>query len=125
MRALSFTIEYNAVAEFPVTNALAQANSEFGARLRRAGAARRRAHRPGHQDTRTNFLHILVRNLGNKPRWLRKIVHAVQTALLGIGNVQGLLGARNADVTKPAFLFQPVRVGNRSLVGKQPVFHSR
>ena len=70
MRALPFTVQYDAVAELAVSDALAQSYAEFRTRPRCArgvtGTPESAGHRPGHLDLRPYFFNKLGRYFGDE-----------------------------------------------------------
>ena len=73
---------------------------------------------------RADFLYVFVRYFGDEARRLSIVVHAMQSSLLGVRDVECLFGARNTDVTEAAFLLKAIRVRKRSLMWEQTVLHA-
>ncbi len=61
-------------------------------------------------------------HLADKAARLVEHLAAIDTAALGITDVELLHGAGHADVTEAAFLFQPARLLGRLLAGEHPLF---
>ena len=67
MRALSLTIQNDAVAEFSVPDSLSESDAQFGAGHRR-GAAAAGPDGSSHVNARPYFLYEFFGNLGDEPR---------------------------------------------------------
>ena len=48
----------------------------------------------------------------------------MKASLFGVRNVEQLHGSSDADITKPALLFQAIWVGYRALMREQSVLHA-
>jgi hypothetical protein len=75
-------------------------------------------------DARPHLFDQLLRKLVEEARTHAEIVHAVQAALLGVGEIQLLHGARGAHVAEAALLLDAFRIVEAALVREQPVFHA-
>ena len=60
----------------------------------------------------------------DEARGLPVAVDAVQAALLGVGEVQLLHGARHADVAQPPLLLEPLEIDDRALVREQALLQA-
>ena len=123
LRPLAFHLEDHALAELLVAHARAEPDARAPAprpaRLKRPAATGREIWMRG----RTSSIEILG-NLRDEARRRAVVVHAVQAALLGVGEIQLLHGARRADVAEAALFFEALGVVDRTLVREQAVFHA-
>lgn len=99
MRALALAVEDDAIAEFSVPYALSESYAHLGTRGNMASRPRPRAQRAADLDAWSNLLDQLGGNLANEARWLREVVHTMQSSLLGVGEIQNILCPRYADIT--------------------------
>ena len=61
----------------------------------------------------------------NEARRLAVLIHAVESALLGIGDIELPHGARRADVAEPPLLLERREIRRRALMREQAILHAR
>src|SRR5690606_14319893 len=116
VRAAAGAREHDALAELVMSYALTQADA--GNAERAFGAP---IDGPRHDHRRPDFLDELGRQLAQEARRDRVRLLTVQASLLGIGHVQLLARARDADVAKAPFLLEPGRIVQRALMREEAV----
>src|SRR6185369_5369070 len=79
---------------------------------------------PMHLHSRAHFFDELRRHFLDEARRDAVAVDTVQPALLGVGEIELLHRAGDADVAEPALFFETVDVVERALMREQAVFHA-
>src|ERR1700722_4120490 len=97
--AVAFDVENNTFTELPVTHPAAESDTGDG-RLFHAKAAD--GNRPRHLDPGTDFLDEIFGRFLDETRRRAVAVHAMQAALLGVGQEELFHGPRHADITEAA-----------------------
>src|ERR1700679_3434341 len=114
MRAIALEIEHDAAAELGVPDPAAHAHRRGWGFVQAAAALHE--NRARYLQPRPYLLDEFRRQFADEAGGLAVSVHAVQPALLGIGDVQMPHGASRADVAQAALLLQPRQVRDGALM---------